>query len=605
MASSRELRDELFSTSSSRATDSRRPSGAIDEIRSSTTATATTPHALQSIASSMQYANETLQVLSQQGEQLSNASDLMSTQDYMLSRSDRILKGMGSWSGWLANKLTTETYVDPTSRAAIEAKERIRKAAYEGSRSSSEPPSYASGASSSSSSSSSSQLSPVPPLYSYYGSSPSLIKAVDGLNSYRANVLLLLSSCASNFPQSDGHTILMEVCDSLHDSLTTSLSDAAGDSHASESERDELDRLRSFARVLNAHVREVEYNGGRGSAAVSEADRHLPNRSHSFYASESSAAASYAPTRRPPVPSSSSSSSSSGQSSVRVLLEKQDQEIEEISRGLTNLKDMGVAISGALQDQHVVINNLNTLSTELDLKSRRVIRRAARLNRAGSNHPGVFTGWCTLKILYRSDFSSSPPGGAPSPRVRYLTVAPDDSLRVTSISGVDPSLSAVVGRRRDDAVFAMYVRTEVGCTNAVSLVSALSGRYVGQNFWGGFACKGTAFGTSEEWELVDDETGVEGYEAPSSAILGGGGSNKRIVSRLLSASAQWGKGAFVRWKPRDDEATNTKREQESTVALEEGAIAVCSDPDDGTDATVFGVDFIDYAPLGRAREDEK
>lgn len=539
----------------------------------------------------MQYANETLRVLEQQGESLSHASDLMSTQDYMLSRSDRILRGMSSWGGWLSNKLTSDKYEDPTSRAAIEAKERIRRSSLQsglaaGARSSSEPASYSSG---DAATASSQQLPQVPPLYTYSGGSPSLSKAADALSSYRANVLLLLKmSGGGGGAPPDDCAVLMEVCDSLHDCLLASVSDAERDYGFSKSKADEqeLDVIKSCARILNSHVREVEYCGltAKGLVPVQ------PHHSQSFSSSSSSSSS-----RAPAPPSSkaaysSSSSSSTSSSDVRVLLERQDQEIEALSRGLTDLKDMSVAISGALHDQHVVLSNLNTLSTGLDLKQRLVIRRAARLNRRGSTHPGVFAGWCTIRALYRSDVQ-------PNARVRYLSVAPDDTLRVTSISGTDPGAAAVVGRRRDAAVFAMYVRTEVGGTNAVAFVSALSGRYLNQNFWGSFVCTGTSFGTSEEWELMDEGSGVVGYEKPTSSFIGGG-SNKRVVTRLLSASAQWGKGAFVRWSPRDDEATNAKREQSTEVSIEEGAIVVCNDADDGTDATVFGVEFIDFVSLG-------
>ncbi|GMH68728.1 hypothetical protein TrRE_jg1201, partial [Triparma retinervis] len=45
--------------------------------------------------------------LSAQTSQLTNARDMGDNQTYLLAKSDRILRGMGSWGGWAYNMLSS------------------------------------------------------------------------------------------------------------------------------------------------------------------------------------------------------------------------------------------------------------------------------------------------------------------------------------------------------------------------------------------------------------------------------------------------------------------------------------------------------------------
>ena len=69
------------------------------------------PQASTSLAEALSVANNTNESLENQSRQISNAQDLSTNSTYLLTKSDRILRGMGSWGGWAYN-----TFVMSSSR---------------------------------------------------------------------------------------------------------------------------------------------------------------------------------------------------------------------------------------------------------------------------------------------------------------------------------------------------------------------------------------------------------------------------------------------------------------------------------------------------------
>ncbi|GMH66657.1 hypothetical protein TrRE_jg12332, partial [Triparma retinervis] len=123
------------------------------------------------------------------------------------------------------------------------------------------------------------------------------------------------------------------------------------------------------------------------------------------------------------------------------------------------------------------------------------------------------------------------------------------------------------GGWKDAVVWGLYSRA--GGYNAVGLRAALTDRWLGQGFWGAFGASAGDFGGNEELEI--DEEGRMGRE--------GGG------TRLLSGSAGWGKGAYLRWR------------------VDKGKLVKGGGGDGRTEEGIgreevgrFWVDYVDYQP---------
>ena len=150
----------------------------------------------------------------------------------------------------------------------------------------------------------------------------------------------------------------------------------------------------------------------------------------------------------------------------------------------------------------------------------------------------------------------------------YLGVEAEDLVALDSMfRGGSAS-----GKPRDAAVFGFYRR---GRYNAIGLRSALTDKWLGQDFWGSIGAKSYSFDSKCEWE-VDQETRM---------------SSSSDGTRLLCSSAGWGKGGFVRWyKPKGKEGGGK-------LSVAEGG--------EGRRPTIFFIDSVDFIPIGRCEEEVK
>lgn len=113
---------------------------------------------------------------------------------------------------------------------------------------------------------------------------------------------------------------------------------------------------------------------------------------------------------------------------------------------------------------------------------------------------------------------------------------------------------------RDSCVWGFYKRPRYNCCG---FRAALTDRFIGQDFWGNFKVQGHKFESKQEFE-VDDETKM------------------KEGTRLLSASAEWGKGGYLKW---------VENGEKKGIKVGE--------------AGRFFVEMVDYVPLGGGLGEEE
>ncbi len=73
-------------------------------------------------AEAIDVCRETMSLCAQQSEQIRNADLMLDKQKYMVDQTARKLRGL-TWTGWIANKLTSNVAIPDSLRKSIEPKE--------------------------------------------------------------------------------------------------------------------------------------------------------------------------------------------------------------------------------------------------------------------------------------------------------------------------------------------------------------------------------------------------------------------------------------------------------------------------------------------------
>ena len=108
-------RDELFTTASGL------PPPPADQA--SSTEMFPAPPALNTLTETLEIGGATLETLASQTTSLEKSRDCVHNENYLLTKSDRILRGMGSWSGWAYNTFISSQNTElRSSQAAISTK---------------------------------------------------------------------------------------------------------------------------------------------------------------------------------------------------------------------------------------------------------------------------------------------------------------------------------------------------------------------------------------------------------------------------------------------------------------------------------------------------
>ncbi|GMH99977.1 hypothetical protein TrST_g6175 [Triparma strigata] len=396
------------------------------------------PPALTSLTESLQTAGATVEALDRQNDSLQHSKDLIHNEAYLLTKSDRILRGMGSWSGWAYNTFvkSESTELRNSSTRNVTSVESKR----------------------------------------YSGTDPLCISLLNQLNSYKVNVELMSSA------SSEQRQVLNEVCAEILDKIRGILSREEGG-----------DRKVVFDNVRKELMKvQVDYNKVEVKDEWSELmNADLPS-----------------PPVRDVDVTSSSLSADEPMSEQKQILRQQDNDLMQLSQGLETLKSISVSMNESLVEQNKTIEEIDTTTEVCNEKARRVVRRAGRLNRkAGWAKDAVFMGWYVVGL-----------GGGR----HFLGVEGEEIVKVEGMK--------VGGRVKDKVVWAVYRRKEYNC---VGFKAGLTDRYIGMDFWGGYSCKSTKFESKQEFEVDDEEKmGTDG-------------------TRILSASAGWGKGTFLSWEEGD------------------------------------------------------
>eukprot|EP00520_Triparma_pacifica_P010798 CAMPEP_0118639308 /NCGR_PEP_ID=MMETSP0785-20121206/4152_1 /TAXON_ID=91992 /ORGANISM="Bolidomonas pacifica, Strain CCMP 1866" /LENGTH=210 /DNA_ID=CAMNT_0006530623 /DNA_START=91 /DNA_END=720 /DNA_ORIENTATION=+ len=176
---SQQQRNELFAGASSTNVDS---SSSSTHVRSSLNDNPyDVPPAQTSLSEALQTGQAIAEALDGQTQQLNNAKELGENETYLLTKSDRILRGMGSWGGWAYN-----TFV----KSASSELRRSSAPPKPPTRNNSMPPS----APSMSLSKQRTLVQQSGSNYSLPNAGPSTRLALDALNAYKINLDLFTSS---------------------------------------------------------------------------------------------------------------------------------------------------------------------------------------------------------------------------------------------------------------------------------------------------------------------------------------------------------------------------------------------------------------------------
>ena len=441
------------------------------------------PPASQTLQESLALANEMSTTLNDQSSQLENARDLGDNQEYLLTKSDRILRGMGSWSGWAYNTFVKGEKKELRKTSVEGARRKVGKGGGTTTRGRKAYGNFED------------QRGLVKEGLGAYdvptnlGDTVGASKAVDALNAYAMNVRVLGEGGCER-------ELRGKVLEGIWGGLERECKGVQGGERVLK----EGKWWRKEARG-GEEWEELMRGATRGEDCTNTHIRGVGRSTTGTNAGTVGGVASLSP------PSSSSSAL------VQGMIQRQDEDLEFLSSGLMALKGASKNINETLGRQNELIDEIEGAVDVNNDKVRRVVRRAGRINN-GRGKGKVFKGWVTIGVEVEGE------GGG-----WYLRAFNE---RVGLEYGREGG-KRERGGYKDNVVWGMYGRR--GGYNAVGFRGALTDRWIGQGFWGGFDAGGDDFGSKQEFE-VDDE-GKMGR-------TGGG-------TRILSGNAGWGKGEFLRW----------------------------------------------------------
>ena len=201
-----------------------------------------------------------------------------------------------------------------------------------------------------------------------------------------------------------------------------------------------------------------------------------------------------------------------GNSETLRRIKKQEDYLNSVAPDVGDLKAMGLAISASLEQHNTLLDNIERKTDEVDDKMKIVNRKAGRLNQRYmfKREKPTFLSFVKIKFL---------------PTDKYMTVDGSDSSSITLNS-------RFCG---DASIFGMYRNQG----DAYGFQNALTKKWLGQNIWGNIACVGNSFSSREEWE-INPKTMERTYMLCASACWGNGGwivASKNPNTKVSSESA--------------------------------------------------------------------
>jgi hypothetical protein len=400
----------------------------------------------------IQIGRETLDVTIRQGEQLRNAERIADETEYKLEKANRVLRGMTSWSGWIANKLSRD--VEPP-----EYKQQ--------------PPPTGN---------SSTVLGP-PKVYEHVPNTCG--KAAQSLQNYHAN-LQVLEDCET--PEQRETCTL--ICNNMYlqavkeidtvvqvgRTTTTNNSHVTTTSNKQQQQviqnfisrlRDDLENLRNRQLVLQQLHRGMSMTT-EGGVGVVKADH---NRTELLGDAKGTVGNNKSNSNTP--------SSASASSPIDFVTAQQDEHLDSMAKHLNELGTLASHLNTSLASHTDTLESLDEKNDSMLYKTKMVTRRADRLiqNKSWVQEKAEFVMYATIQHT-----SSN----------KYLSVAPNNDSTVV--------LSTILNER---CVFGIWKRKRL-----LGFQNQYNKRWIGQSLLlSQLTCSATTFGRREEWDIdnnVDD-----------------------------------------------------------------------------------------------------
>ena len=418
--------------------------------------------------------------LETQHESLMNADATADENLYLMDKSNRVLRGMSSWSGWFQNLVTKD--VKPPEHLNLNNSSEIR-----------------SGGTSSNANANVTLNLDDDVLNN--GRYPREVRmAVNDMNAYHGHVRMLdqiLVNCdkRGNWSSADKQQmeLLLPTCHELRMASEKSLIPLKNISMQSATamydrrnvvdiynwlleRKSELENLHENAEKL--YRMKTNYVNGNGASSMTEISLFGNSKASSDSMSNTSCM-----------------NSSPGSSETLRRIKKQEDYLNSVAPDVGDLKAMGLAISASLEQHNTLLDNIERKTDEVDDKMKIVNRKAGRLNQRYmfKREKPTFLSFVKIKFL---------------PTGKYMTVDGSDSSSITLNS-------RFCG---DASTFGMYRNQG----DAYGFQNALTKKWLGQNIWGNIACVGNSFSSREEWE-INPKTMERTYMLCASACWGNGG----------------------------------------------------------------------------------
>lgn len=195
-----------------------------------------------------------------------------------------------------------------------------------------------------------------------------------------------------------------------------------------------------------------------------------------------------------------------------TIIQRQDEYLNNIAPGIQNLKSIGQLLNQSIEEQNtVLLNDIDKNADEADDKMKVVNRMAWRLNDR------------SRKILKQKPMFQSIVVIQYLPTKQYLTIVSSSSRNKNKSTNDNLNLTDEICG--DASLFEMYENQG----GAIGFQSMLTRKWLGlgQSLWGGsgsIGCLGSSFSSREEWEV-----------------------NAKSLNQtyLLCTSANWGQGGWL------------------------------------------------------------
>lgn len=439
----------------------------------------------------IQVGRATVEQAQLQHEQLNRAESLADETQYKLDKAGRVLRGMESWGGWIANKFTKDV-VEPISLSMQSHGMMNNMTAGKdnaGNKNDNNRQLVAA-------------ASPGDGPKIYETLPDACQPTAQAIQNYHVNVQVLEQCLDEEQKQTCGI-----ICQDMYRIASQQLQELKSN-HPKSIEAYWIPLEQDLEHLQKRQVTSLQRIRFNNNNNINQQQSPAQSSALTF---TSAAAAKESKSAGSPSKSlkSNNGNNNNNISEDAVRLQQQDEHLNVLGQALGELSHIAKSLNQSLEQQNETMDSLHDKSDSMLVKAQLNTRRADRLIQNKSWTPRAaptFSRKVTIRHLATG---------------KYLAVVKGDLYLLPQVN-------------RQSCVFSVWTRTRQG--RIFGLQNKCTDKWAGQSLFGSLVCTSSTFGRREEWEADSDE---------KDDVASSEESKHWNRTRLLCASAGWGAGGYL------------------------------------------------------------